>query len=132
MIRWLTGLLNPWDEFEGTSLSCPMWAGLIAIANQGLASVGLGSLYGSSETLPALYDLPASDFNDITTGYNGFYSAGPGYDLVTGIGTPKASLLIPDLVNLASTPTGLCFVQEPTNITAGSTFSPSVTVDITN
>ena len=37
--------------------------------------------------------LPGSDFNDVTTGYNG-YSVTTGYDLVTGLGTPKANLLV--------------------------------------
>ena len=36
------------------------------------------------------------DFHDITQGNNG-YPAGPGYDLVTGLGTPKANLLLPHL-----------------------------------
>ena len=40
-----------------------------------------------------LYALPSSDFHDATTGYNG-YSAVTGYDLVTGLGSPKASQVI--------------------------------------
>ena len=36
------------------------------------------------------------DFHDILNGYNGF-NAGPGYDLVTGLGTPNGSQLVPDL-----------------------------------
>ncbi len=43
--------------------------------------------------------LPASDFHDITKGSNGGFKAGPGYDEVTGLGTPKANLLaVPGLV----------------------------------
>ena len=38
----------------------------------------------------------SSDFHDITSGYN-VYPAGTGYDLVTGIGTPIANQLVPDL-----------------------------------
>jgi len=45
----------------------------------------------------ALYSLPQSDYNTITSGSNG-YSAAAGYNLVTGLGTPLASLLVPDLV----------------------------------
>jgi autotransporter-associated beta strand protein len=86
-----------WQAVAGTSVACPCWAGLIAIADQGRALNGLGSLDGPSQTLPALYQLPAGDFHDITTGNNGF-AAGPGYDLVTGRGTPVANLLVPDLV----------------------------------
>ena len=44
---------------------------------------------------------PATDFHDIVTGTSTGtpnYSAGPGYDLVTGIGTPLANLLVQDLL----------------------------------
>ena len=88
-----------WFQVGGTSLSTPMWAGLVAIANQGRALNGEPSLNGLTQTLPTLYNLPSSDFNDITTGGNGTYNAGPGYDLVSGIGTPIANLLVPDLAN---------------------------------
>ena len=60
-------------------------------------SLGGTSLNGLSQTLPALYSLPAGDFNDITSGSNGPYSAGPGYDMVTGIGSPVANELVPGL-----------------------------------
>lgn len=93
---------GPWFQIGGTSFSCPAWAALIAIANQGRATFGLGSLDGPTQTLPRIYQLPRSDFHDITTGNNGF-AAGPGYDLVTGIGTPIACQLVPDL---AGVPTG--------------------------
>jgi len=49
----------------------PCWAGLIVIANQIRATNKLGSLDGASQTLPALYSLPANDFHDITSGSNG-------------------------------------------------------------
>jgi len=91
------GTQTPWEQVGGTSLSCPSWAGIIAIADQGRALAGEASLDGVKDTLPMLYKLPASDFHDITTGNNGF-PAGPGYDLVTGIGTPVANLLVPGLV----------------------------------
>jgi hypothetical protein len=48
-----------------------------------------------------IYQLSSSDFHDITTGSNG-YSAGPGYDLVTGRGTPIANMLVPDLAGYTS------------------------------
>src|SRR5206468_1203787 len=47
--------------------------------------------------LTDLYSLPSSDFHDITIGFNG-YSAKAGYDLVTGLGTPKANLVIAGLL----------------------------------
>ena len=45
----------------------------------------------------ALYSLPQADYNVISSGNNG-YTAGPGYNLVTGLGTPVANLLVPDLI----------------------------------
>ena len=89
----------------GTSLSAPAWAGLLAMADQGRVAAGkptLGSA-GPTEALTALYGLSRADFHDVTSGSNG-YSAGPGYDLVTGLGTPVAGLLVPDLVSYAGGP----------------------------
>ncbi len=86
----------------GTSLGCPCWAGLVAIADQGRALAGLGPLNGFTQTLPRLYGLPASDFHDITTGDNRGNSAAVGYDLATGLGTPVANTLVPDLAGVAA------------------------------
>ena len=64
----------------GTSAVAPLWAALIALINQMKgAPVGFvnPSLYGDE-----------SDFNDITQGNNGAYSAGPGWDPCTGLGSP--------------------------------------------
>jgi hypothetical protein len=91
-------------EVGGTSLSSPMMAGLVAIANQGRALNGLSSLDGESQTLPALYDIASGNFHDITTGDNG-WPAGPGYDLATGLGTPIANNLVPALAAYQSTVT---------------------------
>ncbi len=94
--------LNPSDPFEvvgGTSLSAPAWAGLIALANQGRVAAGESTLNSATptDTQQALYKLPQSDYNVISSGNNG-YSAESGYNLVTGLGTPVANLLVPDLV----------------------------------
>jgi hypothetical protein len=97
--------LDPSDPFEvvgGTSLSAPAWAGLVALVDQGRVAAGESTLNrsGPSETQQALYDLPQSDYNVIGSGNNG-YSAGAGYNLVTGLGTPIANRLVPDLVAYA-------------------------------
>ena len=81
--------------------SIALWAGVIALANQGRAVNGLGSLDGRNNTLPMLYALPASDFHDVTTGCNQTtdipgYCASRGWDAVTGLGTPDAARLVPD------------------------------------
>jgi subtilase family serine protease len=94
-----------WTTVGGTSASAPMWAALIAIADQGHALGGRGTLDGASQTLPALYSAQMTgDFHDVTQGFNGYY-AGYGYDLVTGRGSPRAFNIVRDLVQVApSTP----------------------------
>ena len=72
----------------GTSAVAPLWAALIARVNQSLgASVGYLN--------PFLY-LPAEEgtFHDITTGTNGGYSAGTGWDPCTGLGSPDGGKLL--------------------------------------
>jgi autotransporter-associated beta strand protein len=91
------GPSTPWMQMGGTSLAAPCWAGLVAIANQLRASQGLPAMNGVSATLQALYRLPSGDFHDITSGSNGGFSAGTGYDEVTGLGSPVANQLVPDL-----------------------------------
>ena len=86
-----------WTVLGGTSIAAPQWAGLIAIADQERVQGDGGTpLTGYDQTLPALYSLPSSDYHDIVIGDNG-YPAGPGYDLVTGLGSPVANLLVPAL-----------------------------------
>ena len=73
----------------GTSAVAPLWAGLIAVANQ-----QLGKPVGFVQ--PALYAAKAATaFSDITQGNNGAFSAGPGWDACTGLGSPIAEKLIP-------------------------------------
>jgi kumamolisin len=75
----------------GTSAVAPLWAGLIALMNQQLgASVGFIN--------PKLYDLAGyphspGPLQDITSGSNGAYSAGVGWDPVTGLGRPDGARL---------------------------------------
>jgi subtilase family serine protease len=90
--------IGGFQQVGGTSAGAPMWAGLFAIANQGRALALKTPLDGPSQTLPALYGFSASDFHDITSGANKVGSAGPGFDLVTGLGTPHADLVVADLV----------------------------------
>lgn len=85
----------------GTSAGSPQWAGIIALADQAAAR-RLGAINKS------LYHIGKSDayssaFNDITSGANTFaganvHEAKPGWDAVTGLGTPKVANLIPLLV----------------------------------
>ena len=99
--------LHGWYAVGGTSASSPQWAGIAAIADQ-VAGRDLGNIN------PALYQVAdnaakyAADFFDVTANCNQFdpsipgYCASPGWDAVTGLGTPNAANLIPDLI--AATP----------------------------
>ena len=96
-----------WYDIGGTSLSCPQWAGLVAIADQ-INGGGLGLIN------PALYKIGAdpsryaNDFYDVATNNTNQadpsipgYAATTGWDPVTGLGTPNAAELLPDLVQAA-------------------------------
>jgi protocatechuate 3,4-dioxygenase beta subunit len=95
------GTSTPWVQVGGTSLACPCWAALVSIADQGRALEGRPPLDGVKDTLPTLYQLGSLDFHDILQGNNGFL-AGVGYDLVTGLGSPIANELVPDLIGQGS------------------------------
>ena len=88
-------LSQPWGVVGGTSAGTPQWAALIALANQGRANNGQAPL---ASAVSDIYGISSSSFNDITTGNNGHW-AHPGYDLATGLGTPKAAQIISALIN---------------------------------
>jgi kumamolisin len=73
----------------GTSAVAPLWSGLIALLNQKLGKP-LGFLQ------PTLYGLPKADgaFRDIVSGSNGAFSAGPGWDAASGLGSPVGENLL--------------------------------------
>lgn len=83
--------LGSWQVVGGTSLGTPAWAAIIAIADQGRALQGKGSLDGPSQTLPTLYSLPSSDFHAVA-------SYRPGRAAVMGLGSPNGPGLIAGLV----------------------------------
>jgi hypothetical protein len=81
----------------GTSASSPIMAGLTAIVDQGRSYLFGRSSYNGLDFLNAAYHLPQSDLKDIVTGNNGF-PAGPGYDLVTGRGTPIVDRFVSGMI----------------------------------
>ena len=77
----------------GTSAVAPLWAALLARCNQKLGrSVG--------DVHAALYQLGPHVFRDITSGNNGAYRAGPGWDACTGLGSPNGEALVAGLAAL--------------------------------
>jgi len=78
----------------GTSAVAPLWAALIALTNQQRGkSAGFVN--------PTLY-ASSSAFHDITQGNNGAFSAGPGWDACTGIGSPIGTAVAHALAGAAS------------------------------
>jgi kumamolisin len=71
----------------GTSAVAPLWAGLIALLNQQLGK-NVGFLN------PQIYTFGETPFFDITSGNNGDYSAGTGWDACTGLGSPNGQALL--------------------------------------
>ncbi len=70
----------------GTSAVAPLWAGLVALVNQ-----SLGRKVGFIN--PVLYANQAA-LTDITSGGNDGFNAGPGWDPVTGLGSPKGAAVL--------------------------------------
>jgi kumamolisin len=73
--------------FGGTSAVAPLWSALVALINQ-----GRGKPLGYVN--PALYKVGAHGFRDITSGTNGGYKAGAGWDACTGLGSPNGQGLL--------------------------------------
>jgi subtilase family serine protease len=92
-------LVPGWFGIGGTSLSSPLWAAIIA-DRDGYQHFRTGNI---NPLVYLLFNLdPHRYFNDITgigprqqaATNNGLYPTAPGYDMATGVGTPKMSALI--------------------------------------
>jgi subtilase family serine protease len=94
-----------WIDVGGTSAGAPQWSAIVAMADQ-----ARGTHLDTNQVQATLYNTLGTStyskvFHDITTGSNGF-SAGRGYDLATGLGTPIVSNLVP-LLAATTIPAGL-------------------------
>lgn len=128
----------------GTSAASPLFAGIVALFNQYLVANGTLTQPGLGNINPALYRLAqsvTSGFHDITTGNNavpcaqsttgcvgGFvgYSAGPGYDLATGLGSVDAFNLVTHWSSGSASTTSLALSPQ----TAGLTDSVQLTATV--
>ena len=99
-----------WYVVCGTSEATPLFAGIVALADQ-VAGHSLGlinpALYAlSAEHAPGLVDVTQGN-NTVSFTQNGTlytvqgYSAGRGYDLASGVGTVNAALFVPELAQAA-------------------------------
>src|SRR5262249_43244927 len=117
----------------GTSAGAPQWAALVAIADQGRALAGHTSL-SSGQTLNTVYAHP-TPFHHIAKGSTGAYevvdsfgnivgqinvTAGPGYDMATGQGSPIAPKVVSALVAAGGGAAPLLAPVTPTGPTSGS------------
>jgi subtilase family serine protease len=104
------GLPAGWSPTCGTSEATPLFAGIVALADQ-MAHHPLGlinpALYAmSARHLPGLVDVTSGD-NTVSFTQDGRswtvqgYTAGPGYDLASGLGTVNGALFVPELASLA-------------------------------
>ena len=91
---------NPWSVAGGTSASSPQWSAIGAIANSLRASMGRATI--GTNFLNIIYANPTA-LHDITSGSNGncgsVCTAGPGYDFVTGLGSPNVPAIMSALTS---------------------------------
>jgi hypothetical protein len=94
-----------WRSTGGTSLAAPLWASIVALADQACPTNHRAGFIN-----PVLYKSAAAA-NDVTVGSNDLlgvhafsFRAGPGYDMATGLGSPSATALVPLLCVAAATP----------------------------
>jgi uncharacterized protein (TIGR03437 family) len=144
----LTG--GSWGGYGGTSISTPAFAGIVAllsqylVANKAQSKSGVGNinptLYQLAQTVPsAFHDVTAGDSivpcakgtPNCTTGQFG-YSAAPGYDLATGLGSVDAYNLVTqwnsNLPIPTITATTTTVTASPTSITASGSTALTATV----
>lgn len=113
-----------WDSIGGTSIGSPILSAIVAVAAQVCGVTRLGFIN------PILYAMASAGtgFTDVTSGSNSIYnvagySAGPGYDMASGLGSPNGSAFI----------NGLCQPQIDTSKSSFTTSSltPSISAGAT-
>jgi subtilase family serine protease len=91
-----------WSAIGGTSVGPPLMSAVVAVGAQ---ACGVGRLGFLNPTLYAMARA-GTGFDDVTTGSNdlygvGVYSAGPGYDMASGLGSPNPTTFLPGLCPVA-------------------------------
>jgi hypothetical protein len=147
-----------WQIWGGTSLSSPTWAGILATINSTPTCMAGGGVGFVSPALYAIASVPseyAASFNDITLGNNdnfgaadGLYPATTGYDMASGLGSPKVTgpggapglgsylcappaAAAPRVTNLSPSAIGASSLQKGATLTVdGQGFSANKTSDV--
>jgi kumamolisin len=76
----------------GTSAVAPLWAALVARLAQGTGGLLRG--FADAVYVGASAGTSPAGFRDVTSGDNGSFSAGPGWDACTGLGSPDGTALL--------------------------------------
>ena len=100
--------------FGGTSVGSPQWAAILAIADQ-KAGHDLGFINAGIYRIGQAAASYAASLHDVTSGNNSDmgiqgFNAGPGWDAVTGLGSPKADVLVSNLIQLVSAGDGVAAI----------------------
>ena len=108
VVRVTSSGSSVWGQVGGTSAAAPLMAAITAVANSASVAAGGHALGPANEFLYAHPEI----FHDVTLGTNGIagadlaYSAGAGYDMATGLGSPDGVAFAQALID-ATVPTGL-------------------------
>ncbi len=119
-----------WGAIGGTSIGAPLVSALIAVAAQACDTPGgrLGFVN------PSLYSMASTGYVDVTTGNNdlyniGEYSAGVGYDMASGLGSPNGTNFLAGLCSPGVSASESSFSQSST-VGVAQTAGPIVTATL--
>jgi subtilase family serine protease len=119
-----------WGAIGGTSIGAPLVSALIAVAAQACSTPGgrLGFVN------PSLYSMASTGYVDVTTGSNdlyniGEYSAGVGYDMASGLGSPNGAPFLAGLCSPGVSPSESSF-SESSTVGVAQTPGPTVTATL--
>jgi subtilase family serine protease len=120
-----------WTQIGGTSGAAPLWAALLALTNNRCSSSPVGwvnpTLYFVASNavkavvindIPAVSGNPNPNNNDYTGQGGGHYAVGNGYDMGTGLGTPRATPLATNLCKYSAAARGYWLVSSSGHVSA--------------
>lgn len=119
----IPGLPAGFYRFGGTSAGSPQWSAILAIADQ-MAGHDLGFINAAVYRVGLAQKSYAASFHDVTSGTNSAvefdasnnpitvegFTAGPGWDATTGLGSPSTGRLVPSLIQLTSAGDGIAAI----------------------